>query len=491
MTNLKQKTINGMIWTISERFSIQFLHLISSIILARILEPSEFGLIGMLSIFTAIGQTILDSGFGFAIIRKKDANQIDFSSVFFLNLTTGIILTIILYLSAPLIANFYNQPELVPLTRFLSLLFTINAFGFIQFTLFTKNLNFKKLFKISLLSVIISSSIGIAMAFLNMGVWSLAAQMISYAICRVLIISATSKWRPTYTFSLSSLKEMFPFGSKILVFSLIEIIFNNIYQTFIGKIYSATQLGYYTRAVTFQTAATQATSTSISRVIFPTMTPFQNDDNKLKQAFKKTFRMSSFIHFPMMIGLFVIADPLFRILLTDKWAMSIPYFQILCLVGLFYPQRLLNLNLINIKGRSGVNLYLIIFEKMLIILAILLTFHGGVISLLFGQLITTIIFFILSSYFSGRLVTYTLIERFKDIISIFIISLLMGLVIFIIGEYFNFGNNLKLLFQIILGLIFYLLISKLIKSPELGEYQKIALSILNHFCILLKKNPKK
>jgi O-antigen/teichoic acid export membrane protein len=284
---------------------------------------------------------------------------------------------------------------------------------------------------------------------------------------------------------------MFSFGSKILVFSLIEIIFNNIYQTFIGKIYSASELGYYTRAVTFQTVATQATSTSISRVIFPTLTPYQNDDNKLKLVFKKTFRMASFIHFPMMIGLFLIADPLFRILLTDKWAASIPYFQILCLVGLLYPQRLLNLNIINIKGKSSVNLYLLIFEKILIILAILLTFHGGVISLLYGQLITTIIFYILSSYYSGRLISYSLIERLKDLISIIIISLLMGIVTFFIGEFFIFGNILNLIFQIILGIIFYLLISKMFKSPELGEYQKIVFSLLNHYWKLFKIKQKK
>ncbi len=487
MKTLKQKTISSMIWTVSEKFSIQILHLISSIILARLLEPSEFGLIGMLAIFTAVGQSILDSGFGSAIIRKQNANQVDFSSVFFINLITGLTLTILLFLAAPIIANFFNQPELIPLTRFLSFTFLINSFGFIQFTLFTKNLNFKKLFQVSLISVIISSSLGIIMALLNMGVWSLASQMICYSLCRVVMISLISRWKPTYVFSFSSIKEMFSFGSKILAFSLVEVIFNNIYHLIIGKIYTANELGFYSRAMTFQSAATQATSTSISRVIYPALSPHQNDNNKLKQAIKKTIMMSTFFHFPLMTGLIFVADPLLRFLLTDKWAPSIPYFQLLCVTGLLYPQRLLNLNIINLKGKSGINLTFILIEKLLIVFAILLTFRGGVISLLLGQLLVSILFFVISSFYVGQLISYSLFERFNDQVSIIFTSSLMGLIVFLIGEFVNYTNFWKLSFQIFSGFIVFVIINKIINSSELLEYQKIIKSIILQEIILIKK----
>ena len=478
MNNLKQKTINGMIWTVSERFSVQIVQLLVSILLARLLEPSEFGLIGMLAIFTALAQSIMDSGFGSALIRKKQATQVDASSIFYFNLGVGCFLAIILFLSAPFIAKFYNQPILIPLTSVLSLNLIINSFSLVQTSLLTKNMNFNIQLKVSLSAVILSGTIGIIMAYSKMGVWSLAVQMISNYFFKAIFLWFLSDWRPTLAFSFTSIRSMFSFGSKLLISGIIEIIFRNIYQTFIGKVYSPTDLGYYTRALTFETAATQATSSSLSKVIYSALSPFQDNNKTLKQAYRKTIRMSLFLHFPLMFGLVAIAQPLITFLVTEKWAPSVPFFQMLCLVGLWYPLRVLFLNIVNIKGRSDLTLQLLIVEKLLIIGAIMLTYNRGIMFLLYGQIATSIFFYLISSLISGKLIDYRVKEQMNDLVKSFLLSICMYLFIQIVGI-INFSSDFLLLItQILSGIIFYLIINYLLRSTELFEYYKIVSNLL-------------
>ena len=289
-----------MFWTISERMSVQVVQFVVQIILARLLEPAQFGLIGMLMVFTAVAQSIMDSGFGSALIQKKDADQTDASSIFFFNLLLGIILAIILTLLAPLIAQFYNQPILTPLTRALSITLILNAFSLVQTSLLAKRLDFKTQMKTSLLAVFISGVVGIVMAFRGFGVWSLVAQMISKSLFQAIFLWIFSTWRPTAVFSVSSLKTMFSYGSKLLFSGLIDTIFSNIYQTFIGKVYSPADLGYYSKAKSFEKTAVQVSGSSLGNVLFPSLVHFQDDDAGLKRAYRKTIRLSLFLHFPYL-----------------------------------------------------------------------------------------------------------------------------------------------------------------------------------------------
>lgn len=473
MTTIKQKTINNMVWSVSERLSLQIVHTIISIVLARLLDPSEFGLIGMLVIFTSIAQSILNSGFGSALIQKKDATEIDSSSIFYFNLAVGILLASLLYFSAPLIAKFYQEPTLTALTRVLSLNLVINAFSLVQLSLLQKTMAFKKQFTVSIISVFISGICGILAAYSGLGVWSLVIQTLSNSISQATLLWIINKWRPTRQFSLNSLKTMYSFGSKLLIAGLIETIFKNIYQTFIGKNYSAEDLGYYSRASTMETAASVGTSMALGQVIFSTFSPYQDDNEKLRRVHSTTIRMSMFLIAPLMIGLITVAQPLFLFLLTDKWANSIPYFQLLCVVGLFFPMVVQNYNLLRIKGRSDLHLKLEIVKYVLTAIAIGLTYKSGIAALLYGQIGVAILSHILVSHFVGKIIKYSLLDQLRELFAIVTTALIMGLAMYFVGKINIESNLLLFIIQSIAGILFYFGINALIKSPELIEYKSI------------------
>ena len=477
MTNIKQKTINGMAWSVSERISLQVLHMGISIILARLLEPSEFGLIGMLAIFTNIAQSILDSGFGSALIQKKDATQTDSSSIFYFNLFIGIILASAFFFFAPSISNFFQQPSLIPITRALSLSLIINAFSLIQLSMLRKKLDFKNIFFVGLISVIFSGVCSIVAAIMGLGVWSLVIQTLSQSLAQACTLWLLNKWRPVGNFSFSSLKTMFSFGSKLLVAGLLETFFKNLYDTFIGKNYSTSELGYYNRARTSESAATATTSMALATVIFPAFSPFQDDNQTLKSVHSKTIKMSMFLHIPLMIGLIAIAEPLLLFLLTDKWANSIVYFQLLCILGLVYPIQVQNFNLLRIKGRTDYILNFGIFKHLLTAIALFLTYRHGIIALIIGQVAVAVVSQLIASYFAGRLIEFSILDLLKTIWLSSTLSLAMGTILYFVGKLNIEIHLLKFSLQIFIGIIFYYFINIMIKSPELKEF----ISIIKHF----------
>ncbi len=478
MSELKQKTINGMVWSVSERISLQVMHMLVSIILARLLGPSEFGLLGMLAIFTSIAQSVLDSGFGSALIQKKDATQTDSSSIFYFNLLIGIFLASIFFFSAPLIADFYQQPILKPITRVLSLNMIINAFSLVQFSILRKKMEFKNHFIVSMIAVLFSGVAGIIAAYNGLGVWSLVIQTLSHSLAQAIALWILSKWRPIGHFSFESLKTMFSFGSRLLVAGIIETVFKNLYQTFIGKVYSPSDVGYYSRASTMESAASVATSMALGTVVFAAFSPYQDDDTTLRKVHSKTIKMSMFVLMPVMIGLIAIAEPLFLFLLTEKWADSIPYFQLLCVIGLLFPIVVQNYNLLRIKGRTDLHLRLEIFKYVITVIAIALTYKHGIIALIYGQITVAVISHFVVSYFVGRLVDYTLFDQLKALFPQGIISLIMGGSIYFVGNLLNTDSNLLIFStQIVLGVVIYFLLNRLIKAPELEEF----LSIIRNF----------
>lgn len=486
MTNIKQKTINGMAWSVSERLSLQIIQMLISIMLARLLGPSEFGLIGMLAIFTSIAQSILDSGFGSALIQKKNASETDSSSIFYFNLFIGIILAGIFFLSAPLIADFFDQPILKQITRVLSFNMIINSFSLVQLSMLRKNMEFKKHFIISIIAVLISGFCSITAASQGLGVWSLVIQAISYSLAQAGSLWIINKWRPIGHFSLVSLKSMFSFGSKLLIAGLIETVFKNLYQTLIGKGYSPSDVGYYSRATSMESAASVTTSMALGQVIFPAFSSYQDDDVTLKQVHSKTIKMSMFLHIPLMIGLIAIAEPLFLFLLTDKWANSIPYFQLLCVVGLLYPIQVQNYNLFRIKGRSDLILKFGIAKHILIAIALAFTFNQGIIALIYGQIAVAVISQSIASYVAGRLIEYSLFDQSAALFPSAVVSAIMGAVVFLTGKINIESNLIKLTLQIFVGILVYFVINKLINSSELNEFLSIIQQLIDNLMSKVK-----
>jgi teichuronic acid exporter len=453
--SLKSKTLHALSWSFLESAGVQGVRFIIGIILARLLFPEQFGLIGMLMIFIAVSQTFLDSGFGAALIQKREVTPIDTSSVFYFNILVGLLAAGLLCLAAPWIAAFYNQPILTPLTRALSLTIVINSFGMVQNTILTKQINFKGLTKISLTASILSGIIGVSLAAMGFGVWSLVVQQISSTFFRTIFLWFLYDWRPALIFKLKSLREMFGFGSRLMASGLLDQIFRNLYLLVIGKLFSATDLGFFTRAQTFGELPSQTLSGMVGRVTFPVFSTIQDDPARLKRGLKKALTTLVLVNFPMMIGIAAVARSLVLVLLTEKWAESIPYLQLLCLVGLMFPLHVINLNLLQALGRSGLFLRLEIIKKVMTVINIALTWRWGISAMIYGMMATSIISYYLNSYYTGVLIGYTIREQLRDLFPYLITAVLMGIALFATGL-LAFPNHWSMLLaQISTGIAIY------------------------------------
>lgn len=471
--NLKNTTIRALSWSFVEVIGRQGVRFVIGIILARLLLPAQFGLIAMLMIFMAVAQSFLDSGFGAALIQKRDVTQLDTCSIFYFNIVVGIAAASILCLVAPWIAEFYNQSILTSMMRALSLVIVISSFGLIQETIFTKQLNFKIQTKVSLLASTLSGIIGVALATFGFGVWSLVVQQLSWAFFRTICLWFFSPWRPTMIFSFTALREMFGFGSRLLVSGVLNQIFDNIYLLVIGKLFSAADLGYYTRANTLQALPSQTLSEMVGRVTFPVFSSIQDDPIRLKRGLKKALTVLVLMNFPMMIGLTVIARPLVLVLLTEKWAECIPYLQLLCVLGLLFPLHLINLSVIQALGRSDLFLRLEIIKKVLIVINIVVTWRWGISTMIYGMIALSLISYCLNSYYSGVFLGYPLWEQLRDLFSSLIIAVLMGLVVYTLGllPFPNYWS--MLLVQITNGIVVYVCLCRLFRLTAFMEIWQV------------------
>jgi O-antigen/teichoic acid export membrane protein len=481
--SLKSKTVHGFFWSFCERFGEQGIQFIVSVILARLLLPEQFGLIAMLVFFMVIAQSFVDSGFTQALIQKKDATYTDECSIFYFNVVVGIVAAGLLCLTAPWIASFYQTPVLVPLTRVLSLNLVFNAFGIVHLASLTRKVDFKVQMKISLIAAIFSGIIGIFMAYKGFGVWSLATQSLSINLFRTILLWLFYRWRPALRFSVSSLRTMFAFGSKLLLSGLLDRLFQNIYLLVIGKVFTPTTLGFYSRAKRLQQLPVQNIQSSVSRVTFPVFSSIQEDKSRLKQGVRKALMTLAMVNFPMMIGLAVIAKPLVLVLLTDKWLPCVPYVQLFCAIGMLYPLHAINLNVLKAQGRSDLFLKLEIFKKILVVVAIFITYRWGVLSLIVGQIVTSILSYFLNTHYTGKLLRYPIAQQIRDIMPSLILATIMGSAISMFHYVPISSDMLLLLVQIIAGLLIYLLLCHLCCIPSFTEMIALAkpkLSNLKH-----------
>jgi len=477
-SELHSKTVRAGIWSFIEALCQRGLQFVVGIILARLLLPEQFGLVGMLMVFMAVAQTFLDSGFSAALINKQNLSEVDICSVFYFNLLMGIVAAICLCLAAPFVATFYNQPLLMPMLRALSLVMVINAFGLIQGTLLTRAIDFKLQTKVTVIASFISGLIGIGMAYSGYGVWSLVAQQITNALARNLLLWFYSSWRPAWLFSLRSLQEMFGFGSRLLASGLLNTIFNNIYLVVIGKLFSPADLGYFTRANSLQQLPSMTLAGVVGRVTFPVFSTIQDDPERMKRGMKKAITLLMLINAPLMIGLAAVSRPLVLVLLTEKWEPCVPYLQLLALVGLLFPLHLINLNVLQALGRSDLFLRLEIIKKTLIICNIALTYRWGIVAMIVGQIITSIISYYLNAYYNKTLLNYSIWEQIGDLYLCFLSALLMGGAVYAL-VFLPFTSPLLLLTcQIALGVLVYLAMCHILKISAYTDLKKMVISRL-------------
>lgn len=456
LLSLKQKTISGLIWSFIDNFSNNGIKFIFGIILARLLSPTEFGLIGMVTIFIAVSQSFIDSGFTQALIRKKDCSQADYSTVFYFNLLIGVFFYFVLFFSAVAISKFYKEPQLKLIVQFMGLGLIINAFSIVQRARLTKRIDFKLQTKITIVASIISGIIGIAMAFMGYGAWSLVIRTLAGFAITSILLWLWNKWTPSFIFSVSSFRTMFSFGYKLLISGLIDTVYRNIYLLIIGKYFSATELGFYTRADQFKNMPSRNINGIIDRVSYPVLAQLQADIPKLKEAYKKLIKSTMLITFILTLGLAAIAKPMVLTLIGEKWLPSVIYLQLLCFVGMFYPLQSLNLNMLKVQGRSDLFLKLEIIKKLLAVPVIIVGIFWGIKIMIIGMIFNSIIAYFINSYYSGKQIGYSSLEQIRDIAPTFILAIIMGLIVFAVGNILQTSNLLKLGIQIILG--FFLII---------------------------------
>lgn len=476
-TTLKDKTIKGVSWSFIDNISSSGISFLVSLVLARILSPEEYGVMAMLTIFIAVSNSIVDSGFSNALIRKSDVAELDYNTTFYFNLVVSFILYLVLYACAPLISDFFSESLLIPVTRVLGLVLIVNACSIIQRTILVKAVDFKTQTKISLVSSILSGVIGISMAIYHCGVWSLVGQQLSRQVLNSLLLWIYGKWKPLWEFSYNSFKNLFGFGSKLLLSGLIDTIYKNVYYIVIGRFYTAEQLGQYTRAEQFTSIFSSNLTSVIQRVSYPVLSSIQEDAIRLQEAYRKIIKATMLITFVCMLVLAALAKPLVLILIGEKWLFAVPYLQILCFAEMFYPLHAINLNILQVKGRSDLFLKLEVIKKIVAIFPIVLGITLGIKFMLWGAVCTSVISFFFNSYYSGHLVNYSTMNQIKDIYPTFLIALFVAGAIWCLS-FLNMSIYLTFFIQCITGFVLLIFINEKYRLKEYMEIKELIYGVL-------------
>lgn len=463
----KNKVISSLFWKFAERIGAQGVNLIVSIVLARILAPQDYGVVALITIFITISNVFIEAGLPTALIQKKDADSLDFSSVFYCNVVMSIILYFVIFLIAPGIAKFYNNSGLIPVLRVLGISVLIAGLKSVQNAYVSKKMIFKKFFICTSIGTIGSAFVGIFMAYKGYGVWALVAQQLFNTTVDTIMLWITVKWRPTLEFSLKRLKVLFKYGWKMLCSGLIDAIYNELYGLVIGKAYTTEQLAYYNRANQFPKLITINIDGSISSVMLPALSKEQDNPEKVKNMMRRAIKTSSFLLFPMMFGLIAVAKPLVSIVLTDKWLPSVPIMQLLCLSYALWPIHTVNLQAISAMGRSDIFLKLEIIKKIIGTISLLISIPFGIKFMVIMKIITSIISTFINSYPNKKLLNYSYKEQIKDILPAGILAAVMAIITYSV-VFLNLENVVTLIIQLALGIIIYLTISYLFKFESLN-----------------------
>ena len=474
---MKNTTIKNFIWRFAERCGAQLVTFIVSIVLARLLAPEDYGTIALVTVFTTILQVFVDSGLGTALIQKKDADDLDFSSVFYFNFFVCIVLYIGMFLAAPIIAGFYGDSSLIPIIRVISLTIVISGVKGIQQSYVSRNMLFKRFFFATLGGTIFSAFLGIGLAYAGFGVWAIVAQQLSNTAIDTLILWITVKWRPKKMFSWNRLKGLLSFGWKLLVSSLLDTVYNNLRNLIIGKFYSSADLAYYNQGDKFPKIIVTNINSSIDSVLLPTLANEQEHIDRVKSMTRRAIKTSTFIMAPLMMGLAFCATSIVKIVLTDKWLPCVPYLQIFCVTYMFWPIHTANLNAINAMGRSDYFLKLEIAKKAIGLILLLSTMRFGVMVMAYSLLISSITSQIINSWPNKKLLGYGYFEQLRDILPSVLIALFMGGCVNLV-KLLGFSDFLMILVQVPLGAFIYVGLSALFHLEAYVCLKSVFLSIV-------------
>ena len=462
MSSVASKSIHGIIWSAVERFSLQGVQFFIGVVLARLLSPSDFGMIGMLSIFMSVSQTLIDCGFSNALIRQKEVLPKDFNTAFLVNFSISAMIFTILFFAAPFVASFYNMPELQPVMRVFCATLIINALFTIHKVKLTRNVDFKTQSKVSFLAAILSGLLGIFLAYSGYGVWSLVYQAVCNSVLNLVLMIVWLKWFPSPVFDRDSFHSLFGFGSKLLIAGIISSIYSNLYNIVIGKQFSAINLGYYTRADQLGNFPSQNVSSILSRVTFPILSQLQDEPDRLRSIYIKYLQMSCFVVFPLMMGLAALAKPLIILLLGEKWLPSVVLLQILCFGLMLDPICNINLNLLYVKGRSDLVLKLEIVKKVIAVVILIVSLPFGLVGLCLGRAIYGVIATILNMTYTKNFIDLSMWGQAKIVLPSLILSILMAS-----GSYSvtlaDACYGLQLSLGILVGIVLYLGLARLFR----------------------------
>lgn len=464
----KNKVLSSLIWKILERGGVQGVQFVLSIILARLVSPSDYGMVAILLVFIQIANVFIQSGFNTALIQKKDSDNVDFSSIFYLSIFVAVVLYIILFFTAPLIAKFYSQPLLKSLLRVIAVSLFFGAINSVQSAYVSKTMQFKRFFFSSMGAVIGSGILGVVFAYKGFGVWALVVQQVFNIFLTCLILWFTVKWRPSFVFSFHRVKKLFSFGWKILCSAMLDTFFRNIYNLIIGRTYSSEQLGVFNRGQQFPQVIATNLDGSIQSVMLPTLST--NNDNilEVKRITRRSISLSAYILMPCMFGLAAVAEPLVKILLTNKWISCVPFLQLSCISFALYPIHTANLTGINALGRSDIYLKLEIIKKVITIVNLIITIPLGIYAIAIGQVIQGFISTFINAYPNKKLMGYSYFEQFHDLAGTLVLSCIMGICVWFINM-LHLPDILCLAIQVVVGTIFYFLTSKIFRV-ESFEY---------------------
>ncbi|NAZ95985.1 lipopolysaccharide biosynthesis protein [Vibrio toranzoniae] len=468
----KSKIKSGFIWSAIDSLGTQAIALVISLILANILGPSAFGLVAMLTIFMSIANVFVNGGFSQALIRKLDRSEADFSTTFYFSIAVSILCYCVLYCLAPYIAEFYQQPELTLLTRVTALVIIINTFAAIPRVKLSVNLNFKTQAKCNLIALVVSGTLALVLAYLGHGVWALVVQQLTLAFMNVLMLNLLTPWWPKDKFSNESFKELFGFGSKLLLSSLLDTIYNNAYGLIIGKQFSAIQLGLFNQAEKLSSLPAVSLTGIIQKVTYPMLSAMQNDTKKLDKTYLVTLQFSAFIIFPVMFGISIIAQPLVTVLLGAQWKESAEFISIITMAFVLYPIHAINLNMLQVKGRSDLFLKLEVIKKAIITIILIITVPIGVKAMCIGMVISSYLALLVNTYYTGRLSSITITKQFSALTPIALITGFSAFVGHMVG--INVNNNiLQIMTMLGTALIVYMSIMSFAQRPLLIALKSI------------------
>lgn len=470
--NLQEKTFLGLIWGFLEKFSLQGFAFVQGIFLARWLTPADFGLVAMVGIFNSLSRVLIDSGFSTSLIRKKNAQAIDYSTVYDINIVMSFALCVVLCLCSSLIASFYNEPILSQIVCLNALQMFLGSFLGIYWVRMTIQLQFKKLSVISICSSLSSGTLSLVMAYMGYGVWSLVYPSFLSLFVNGVLYWYFLHWFPGHKFSKKSFKDLFAFGSNVLFSSLLSVFFNNIYSIVIGKKYSKQDLGYYSRGGSFANLPSNTITGVLTSVTYPILSKVQDDRQRLENVYRQMIRLSAYIVFPIMMGLAALARPVILFFVTEKWEPAIPYLQALCFSSMWLPIHALNLNMLKVKGRSDLFLRLEIIKKILIVVVLVVSLPFGVFYMCIGQIVTSYLCLIINTYYTGKLINVGFIAQMKDVLPLFVFSVSMSIVVYLSVLSLK-SDFYKIIVGVMIGIMYYFIMSHFLHIRELAYLKKL------------------